>query len=196
MKGGVRNGLPAEAREALRESEERYRRLVEGSPDIAYIYSDRRGALYWSPRVEEVLGFSPHELRERPYLWHDAIHPDDLPRVDEAIASWEMGKHAEIEYRIRDRRGEWHWFRDRFIDKRRVGDEVLIEGLATDITDRKEAERKLHRYAEEQAVLYAITAEASAYLTAADDAFLRPRPGDPVDGLRRRLGHPAWPHSG
>ncbi|MGD8244326.1 MAG: PAS domain S-box protein [Anaerolineae bacterium] len=151
--------------QALRDSEERYRRLVERSPDIAYIYSDRRGALYWSPRVEEVLGISPDELMERPYLWHDAIHPDDLPRVDEAISSWEIGKHAELEYRIRDRDGAWHWFRDRFIDKRRVGDETLIEGLATDITGRKEVEQKLQRYAEEQAALYAIAAEASAYMT-------------------------------
>jgi two-component system NtrC family sensor kinase len=160
----VAGGCECDAQEALRESEERHRRLVEHSPDIAYIYSDRRGALYWSPRVQEVLGISPDELKEQPYLWHDAIHPDDLPRVDEAIASREMGKHAEIEYRIRDRNGEWHWFRDRFVDKRRVGDEVLIEGVATDITSRKQAERQLRQYAEEQAALYAVAAEASAHL--------------------------------
>jgi PAS domain S-box-containing protein len=152
------------AREALRESEARYRRLVEGAPDIVYIYSDRRGALYWSPRVSDVLGFTPQDLKENPFLWHDSIHPDDLEGVDRVIRDRELGKHAELEYRIRDAEGQWHWFLDRFIGKRRVGDEILVEGLATDITRRKQAQEELRRVAEERAALYAIGAAASTSL--------------------------------
>ena len=133
------------ADEALQESEERYRRLVEGSPDILYVYSDRRGALYWSKRVEEVLGFAPTDLIETPYLWHNAIHPDDVAAVDEAIAGRHEAAGFEIEYRIQDVDGGWHWFHDRLISKRQVGDEVIIEGLATDITERKQAEEALLR---------------------------------------------------
>ena len=80
-----------QAEQAIRESEERYRRLVESLPAIVYRYSHRKGASYWSPQVEDILGFSQQDLLEKPFLWHDAIHPDDLPMVDEAIAAFEVG---------------------------------------------------------------------------------------------------------
>ncbi len=134
--------------EALRESEEKYRRLVEGAPSILYIYSDQRGALYWSQRVQDVLGYAPEDLVEDPYLWHDAIHPDDLAAVDKVIAAGIKGVSFDLEYRIQDTDGHWHWFRDRFIGSRQVGDEHIIEGLATDITERKQAEEASHRYTE------------------------------------------------
>ncbi len=133
------------AEEALLESEERYRRLVEGSPDILYIYSDQQGALYWSRRVQEVLGYAPEDLVESPYLWHDAIHPDDVAAVDAAIMDSEKGAGFEIEYRVQDTEGNWRWFHDRFISKRRVEGEYIIEGLATDITERKEIEESLRQ---------------------------------------------------
>ncbi|MGC9357540.1 MAG: PAS domain S-box protein, partial [Anaerolineae bacterium] len=131
--------------EAIQQSEEKYRRLVEGSPDILYIYSDQRGALYWSRRVQEILGYAPADLVENPYLWHDAIHPDDVAAVDDAIAASEKGADFEIEYRIQDASGNWHWFHDRFISKRCIEGECIIEGLATDITERKQIEEALHK---------------------------------------------------
>jgi len=129
--------------QALAESEARYRRLVESLPDIIYTYSTRKGASYWSPRVTPVLGLTPEQLRESPFLWHDAIHPEDLPRVDGAITAFEDGQAIEVEYRIRDTDGLWHWFHDRSFGRRLAGDEVIIEGLASDITERKQAEDAL-----------------------------------------------------
>ncbi len=130
---------------ALRESEERYRRLVERSPDILYIYAERRGALYWSQRVQDVLGYAPDELLEHPYVWHDAIHPDDIAEVDAAIIESARGAGFDLEYRIQDNEGKWHWFHDRLISKRQVEGETIIEGLATDITERRRAEEALRR---------------------------------------------------
>ena len=127
----------------LRESEAQFRRLVEKSPDILYRYSDRRGGTYYSPRVEDVFGYTPECLLEHPSLWHDSIHPDDLPRVDAAIAGLFLGKGFDIEYRIRDVRGEWHWLHDRNIDIRLKDKEAIVEGLASDITERKQAEEAL-----------------------------------------------------
>ena len=129
--------------ESLRQSEERYRNLVEGSPDIVYEYSSTRGALYWSQRVTDILGYAPDWLAEDPFAWRRAIHPDDLDRVDTAIEMSATQTHFDIEYRIQDTRGQWHWFRDRSIRMRYVEEERVIEGLATDITARKEAEDAL-----------------------------------------------------
>ena len=145
------------AETALQESEARYRRLVEGLPDVVYAFSTRQGGLYWSPRVREVLGLAPESVSEHPYLWHDSIHPDDLPRVDAAIAAFNHGEPYALEYRIRDARGRWHWFYDRSIGRRAKADDIVIEGVATDITERKQAEQALYEEKERaQVTLHSI----------------------------------------
>ena len=129
----------------LRESEEHYRRLVESIPGILYRYSDQRGARYWSPRIEEILGFSPSQVAEKPRLWHDAIHLDDQPKVDRAIEDFAGGNPLNIEYRIQDARGNWHWLHDQSIGRYEGDGEVIIEGLAIDITVRRRLEEELIR---------------------------------------------------
>lgn len=130
---------------ALRDSEEKYRRLVEGSPDIVYSFSNMRGGTFYSSRVESLLGYSPAQMYQNPHLWRDSIHPDDLARVDQAIQDLTKGVEIDIEYRIIDARGQWHWLNDRSIGIQIQGDEILIEGLATDITERKHIEEDLLR---------------------------------------------------
>ena len=124
----------------LHESEARYRGLVEGMPGIVYSYSNKRGGLYYSAQVREVLGYSPEQLYAEPMLWHDSIHPDDLPRVDQTIREMVPGKSFQIEYRIRAEHGSWLWFDDHSLGSKIDGDEVILEGVALDITRRKQAE--------------------------------------------------------
>lgn len=131
------------AEESLRESEEKYRRLVEGSPDITYVYGSKSGAVFWSKRVRDILGFKPNELREKPFLWYGNIHSDDVGRVDKAIKATERGKAFDIEYRIFDKKGRLHWLKDRSISLRKSGGEVVVEGIASDITREKQAEQEL-----------------------------------------------------
>ncbi len=123
--------------EAVKGSEEKYRRLVEGSPDVVYIYSKERGALFWSARAGDILGYTQDDLTATPMLWYDSIHPDDLPAVDEAIGGAGEGKPFDIEYRIKDAKGKWKWLRDRSITVHMTEDDVIIDGIATDITQSK-----------------------------------------------------------
>lgn len=154
------------ADEALKASERRYRHLVEGSPNIVYIFSSKKGATYCSKRVEEVLGYSTSYLLEHPLLWHDSIHPEDIAEVDIAIEEFHKGRDFKIEYRIKDAKGKWHWFLDRFIGKEIQGDEIIIEGLATDITERKNIEIALRESKErfESAFKYAAIGMALTHL--------------------------------
>jgi DNA-binding response OmpR family regulator len=76
------------AEQALRESEERYRTLVESVPAIIYRYSTTRGGLFFSPQVESVFGRPLQAFYDNPMLWGDSIHPDDITGVMEAIAAY------------------------------------------------------------------------------------------------------------
>ena len=129
--------------DALRQSEGRYRRLVENAPDIVWTFSDKQGTLYVSSPVASILGYSPDYLYEHPWLLHESVHPDDHGHVCRAIVDFEAGKGLDVEYRIQDARGDWHWLHDRSIGRRASDGETIIEGISTDITERKRAERAL-----------------------------------------------------
>ena len=62
---------------ALRDSEARFRRLVEGLPGIFYTYSESSGASYWSPQVLQILGLTQEQVESSPFLWNESIHPHD-----------------------------------------------------------------------------------------------------------------------
>ena len=131
------------AEDLLRLSEEKYRRLIENSPDIVYIFSDKRGGVYYSPRVEQFLGYSIDYLYSHSNLWNESIHPDDLNAISQAIQESTQGKPFDVDYRIRDSRGDWHWFHDRSIERHSQDGETLIEGIVSDITERKQRENEM-----------------------------------------------------
>ena len=127
----------------LKESEARYRRLVEGSPGTLYLFSSRKGGVFYSSRAEIMLGYPVTHLLKDPFLWNQSIHPDDLPRVTETIQDAIPHGGFDIEYRIKNARGEWRWLRGCSVDVRSEDGEIRIEGLATDITQYKRAEELL-----------------------------------------------------
>ncbi len=129
----------------LKVREERYRLLVERAPDIIYTFSNQRGGIYYSARVEAILGHSPQHLCNNPWLWNKSIHPDDAAKVQHALQALALASDFDLEYRISDAHGEWVWLHDRLISHRTEGAELIIEGIATDITERKRAENSIRR---------------------------------------------------
>lgn len=131
----------------LQTSEERYRRLIERLPDIIYTFSNQRGGIYYSFRVEEILGYSHQHLEENPWLWTESIHPDDIADVRSAQHALSQEEDFNLEYRIRTAQGKWLWLHDRSISKRTEGEESIVEGIASDITARKEVHETLEHLA-------------------------------------------------
>ena len=133
---------------SLRFSEAKYRTLVEHIPAITYIVSLTVGldTLYISPQIEALLGFSPAEWRaDDMEIWKRQIHPDDRERVVAEITdSLETGEPFSTEYRLLAKSGRVVWFRD---EARVVSDPEgqfrVLQGLALDITERKQAEDAL-----------------------------------------------------
>ena len=141
------------AEDALRASETKYHRLVENSPDVVYIFSDKRGGIYYSPRVEQVLGYTREYIYAHPFVWSQATHPDDMHIVEQAIALSAQGQGFDVEYRSRDAHGNWHWIHDRSIDRFTENGETFVEGIASDITERKQREREMQAVAVMSAAL-------------------------------------------
>lgn len=139
--------------EELRKNEKKYRTLLEGVPDLIYSFSTIRGGIYYSPNVQSVLGYSESHLLNNPHLWRNSIHPEDSHRVAEAIRDFKYGQPFEIEYRIKDSKGNWIWLLDRSIGREKGSGEVVIEGIATDITERKRAEEALRESEEKHRLL-------------------------------------------
>ena len=74
------------AEQKLRESEQRFRRLAETIEDVFWMApADSSSIMYVSPAFEKVWGRSVEALYEKPTLWLDAVHHEDLLHVNEAL---------------------------------------------------------------------------------------------------------------
>lgn len=135
------------AEDQLRESEERYRNLVERIPAITYIVSIDGGEkfLFISPQIEELLGFTPDEWIQDPNLWNRQLYPDDQERVFlKASESRSAGKPFVGEYRMFTRAQKVKWFRDEaVIIKNNEGKPIYVQGVMFDITASKNLEETL-----------------------------------------------------
>ena len=132
----------------LREAEAKYRTLVENLPGITYVgaLDEAKTRLYISPQIEALLGHPAEEALANPNLWRQLLHPDDRERVlIEAERFYASEEPFVFEYRNLALDGRVVWFHD---EARIVRDEAgrpqFILGFKIDITDRKQAEEKLH----------------------------------------------------
>ncbi|MFH1370716.1 MAG: PAS domain S-box protein [Planctomycetota bacterium] len=137
------------AEEALRESEQRFRLLVEQLPAITYTAAldEASTTLYTSPQIEEILGGSVSDYKADPDLWRKLLHPDDRDRVLADVAtSHQTGEPFSSEYRMIAKDGRVVWMRD---DARIVedagGKPLYLQGVMYDITERKNTEESLRR---------------------------------------------------
>jgi PAS domain S-box-containing protein len=128
------------AEEALRISEDRFRRLSENAKDMIYRMSLPDGRYeYVSPASIDVFGYPPEIFYEKPLLAQQLIHPD---WVDYFKKEWENLLRGEMppyyEYQIIDPSGRLKWLNQRNVLIRdEKGNPNAIEGIVTDITEVK-----------------------------------------------------------
>ena len=139
---------------ALRQSEEKYRVLINNIPDVTWT-TDREGhTIFISPHVKEVYGYTREEIYADHELWLGRVHPDDIERVMIAFELLFTKKEKfDIEYRIQRKDGLWIWLHDRSFNVREKDGRRYADGLFTDITERKRAEEALRKKSGEQALL-------------------------------------------
>ncbi|WP_207263373.1 PAS domain S-box protein [Desulfovibrio sp. Huiquan2017] len=133
-------------REALGAAEKSLNFISESTSDIFFRLNLYTGLYdYLSPSVERFSGYTLQEYQECPMLVRKIVHPDWHDYLDVVMEELRSGKvRDELEFQFIHKSGEVHWASQRQIllcDKN--GNPVAVEGIATDITARKEAEERL-----------------------------------------------------
>ena len=195
----------ARAEEARRQGEERFRALIEHGADAVALIAPDGTLLFASQSTQRLLGFPPAELVGRPSS--ERVHPDDIPRVQAALADIVASPGTPLALGLRWRHKDGRW---RYIDA--VAVNRLVEPAVgaivvnfRDDTERRQAETALRESEERyrtlvegvRDVIFALSPEGT--ITSLNPAF------DTITGWRRdewvgrafeRLVHPEdLPHA-
>ncbi|HEX2960420.1 MAG TPA: PAS domain S-box protein [Ignavibacteriales bacterium] len=135
--------------QALRESEERFKTMVQNIS--GYIYSvtykgKKAVSSYHSPKCLVITGYSPEEYQEDPDLWIKMVYKDDHDHVQMVFDSLkENPQQTRVEHRINHKDGSIRWIENTYtLQINDAGEIERMDGFIIDITDRKTAENALH----------------------------------------------------
>ncbi len=129
------------AEQAVRASEERYRRLVEEIDEVIFSTDERGSLTYVSPVVEKQSGWRPVELLGRSL--QELAYAEDAPLVNESLARLSQGLPASIDLRIQDKARQIRWVRVTGRPIMEGSQFTGLRGVMTDVTERKRADLAL-----------------------------------------------------
>ena len=128
------------AEQAVRNSERRFRALIEHSADGISLIDAENNILYLSPAVASIEGYTAEELAGRNGI--ENTHPDDIPLIRETVARLmaSPGKPIGVLWRRRHKDGHWLWLEG--VATNLLGDPA-VRAIVTnyrDVTERKRIE--------------------------------------------------------
>ena len=136
-----------QAEEALRESEERLKLVIEGSHDGYCDWDTKSGAVNVSHHYIQMLGYDIEEIKPIVSAIRDLIHPEDLPRVYKILEDERNGfrQAFEIEVRMLTKSKEWKWilYRGMVVERDAQGNALRVTGTCSNIDERKRYEEDL-----------------------------------------------------
>ncbi|QSQ22184.1 PAS domain-containing protein [Pyxidicoccus parkwayensis] len=132
-----RVGLLEQAERTARESEARFRLVVNGSYDGIWDWDLRRQTMYWSPRLLEMLGLRPEDFAGTYEAFTELIHPEDRPDVLASLAAHlERGVPYDVSFRLRHVTGGYRSCVSRGRALRDTqGRAVRMAGIIGDVTE-------------------------------------------------------------
>jgi len=130
-----------QAERELRESEEKYRNLVENISDVIYEINSQGVIVYVSPIVKDVLGYDPADVIGKNVM--ELVHLDDRSRLIERFSELREGIENPLEYRFIDKSGGIRWVRTKTRPIMENGSFSGARGTLIDVTERKQTEQAL-----------------------------------------------------
>ncbi|PEN13206.1 hypothetical protein CRI94_11230 [Longibacter salinarum] len=133
------------AEEALRNSEERYRLVIQNMKEVVMLHDVDGETLWASPSVEDVFGLTPAEAKNQNIF--DIIHPSDLGKVESLYEELAAGTfQGPITYRVQHADGHYIWLETLVqagYDEN--GLVTRIQSSSRDVSDRVQRQRELRR---------------------------------------------------
>ncbi|MCB2221345.1 MAG: PAS domain S-box protein [Bacteroidetes bacterium] len=122
----------------IRESESKYRSLVESFYDIIFITDHERKMLFANPALKKHTGFTLENFQSsEPRM--SFIHPDDEKKVEKFIDQFIKSKNKNSDFfenRLLDKTGKLHWFSS-IITKIQYENRPALQFIVRDITSQK-----------------------------------------------------------
>ena len=134
--------------EALKESEERYRRITSAITDYIFTVHVEGGIAVrtlHTPVCEIVTGYTAGEFNNDPFLWFNMVVEEDQELVrDHALQILKGNNMGPIEHRIRRKDGSVRWVSNMpVLHYDLFGTLIAYDGVIRDITERKQSEEAL-----------------------------------------------------
>jgi PAS domain S-box-containing protein len=129
--------------EAIRQSEERFRSIVQYLTDVILILDADLKIMYESPSTQQVLGYTPSDLLGKKGL--ELIHPDDVILVTTDLKAVFLKQNDFVPTEFRARHHDGHWVSLEAVANNML-DHPAIQGIVItcrDITERKSVEKAL-----------------------------------------------------
>jgi len=136
---------------ALRQNKQRLDSILNALDDVVWsISATTEEVLFLNPATETVYGRLVQDFFDHPHLRLEGVHPDDYAQVSSFHQQLLVQGTYSLEYRIQRPDGEIRWLYDRGrVTYDQEGHPLRLDGIASDITDRKQAEDAL-RVSEER----------------------------------------------
>jgi diguanylate cyclase (GGDEF)-like protein/PAS domain S-box-containing protein len=139
------------AEHALRETEARYARVLEGADQGFWEWDLASQKLTISPRLESILGYPSGALQATAQNWASHIHPDDYARTKSMVVQnlRTVSPFYECELRCRAKTGDWRWvlLRGKVTTRSVEGRAQIMSGTLTDISTRKQTQELIWQQA-------------------------------------------------
>lgn len=147
-------------------AEERLQNILASIEDVIWSRHPAGEAFYYlSPSVKTITGHAAAEFLDNPRLWEQIVHPEDRESVIEGLAKLSQSQTLEQNYRIMRPDGSIRWIHDRAgLTRGPNGQLWSIDGISTDITQRKQAEEQAQRHVQRMAALRAVDMTITASL--------------------------------
>ena len=151
------------AENALRESEERFRLMADGSPVMIWVTNSGGGMEFVNRRYREFFGASYEQVRDA--RWQPLVHPEDAASyVTAVLQSVKDRKPFVGEARVRRFDGEWRWVWSHAESRYTPSGEFLGHiGVSFDFTERKQADEALRESETRYRLLFQNMLDGFAY---------------------------------